>query len=285
MTTTANAAQFDAWNGDSGVRWVATADRRDRVLAPVADALLAAAALTVGTDVLDVGCGCGATTLTAATQVGGTGSVAGIDLSAPMLHVARQRAAAAGATNTGFVQGDAQTFPFEPRSVDVVISRFGTMFFSDPETAFTNIATALRPGGRLCLATWQPLAANQWLATPGAAVLHCAEMPASASNEPGMFGQSDPDLVTTTLRAAGFTDIGLEAKEIPLELGETVEAAADYLTDSGPGRALLEAIPEGADRYAAFADLHAVLEDHHDGSGVRLNGGIWILTASRRRLP
>jgi len=281
MATTANAAQFDAWNGDSGLRWVATADRRDHVLAPVAEALLAAAALTVGTDVVDVGCGCGATTLTAATKIGRTGLATGIDLSAPMLDVARQRAAATGATNTGFVQGDAQTHPFQPGSVDLIISRFGTMFFSDPETAFTNIGAALRPGGRLCLATWQPLAANQWLTAPGAAVLHCAEMPASAPNEPGMFGQSDPDLVTGTLRAAGYTDIRLEAREIALELGETVDAAVDYLTDSGPGRALLEAIPEGPDRDAALADVRDVMAEHQEDSCVRLGGGIWIITAIR----
>ncbi len=97
MTDTANVSQFEAWNGDSGQRWVAGADERDRILAPVADVLLAVAAPTPGTRVLDVGCGCGATTLMAATQVGDTGSVTGIDLSAPMLDVARRRARAARA--------------------------------------------------------------------------------------------------------------------------------------------------------------------------------------------
>src|SRR4249920_3902276 len=129
MTTIANSSQFEAWNGDSGRRWVARADQRDKVLAPVADVLLAAAAPSPGSRVLDIGCGCGATTLLSAIPIGAAGSATGIDLSAPMLDLARQRAIAAGTTNTRFVHGDVQTYAFEPDSIDLVISRFGTMFF------------------------------------------------------------------------------------------------------------------------------------------------------------
>ena len=207
MTASANASQFDAWNGESGLRWVATADARDRVLAPVGEALLAAAAARPGMRVLDIGCGCGSTTLMAAKSVGNTGSATGIDLSGPMLDLARQRATAAGAVNASFVQGDAQTHAFEPEAADLVISRFGTMFFADPEAAFANIARALRPDGRLCLATWQPLAANEWLTVPGAALLRHTELPATAPDQPGMFAQSDPELVSATLAAAGFADV------------------------------------------------------------------------------
>lgn len=280
MTDTANASQFEAWNGDGGQRWVARADERDRVLAPVADALLAAAAPTPGTRVLDVGCGCGATTLMAATQVGDTGSVTGIDLSAPMLEVARQRARAARAVNTTFVHADAQTHAFEPGSVDLVISRFGTMFFSDPDAAFRNIATALTSQGRLCIATWQPLAANEWLAIPGAALLQHADLPPTIHG-PGMFAQSDPDVVTATLRAAGFGTITIDAADVTFTIGRTIDEAVEYLADSGPGQALLETIPEGPAREAALADVRDSLVDHHDPSGVRLGGGIWLITASR----
>jgi SAM-dependent methyltransferase len=280
MTDTANVSQFEAWNGDSGHRWVARADERDRVLAPVADALLAVADPTPGTRVLDVGCGCGVTTLRTATQVGDTGSVTGIDLSAPMLAVARQRARAARAVNTSFVHADAQTYSFEPGSVDLVISRFGTMFFSDPDAAFANIATALVSEGRLCLATWQPLAANEWLAIPGAALLQHADLPATLHG-PEMFAQSDPAVVTATLRAAGFGDITIDAADVTFTLGKTIDEAVEYLADSGPGRALLETIAEGPPRQAALADVRDSLADHHDHSGVRLGGGIWLITATR----
>jgi SAM-dependent methyltransferase len=280
MTTIANNDQFEAWNGDSGHRWVARADQRDRVLAPVAEALVGTAAPTPGARVLDVGCGCGATTLAAAARVGDTGSASGIDLSGPMLAVARQRASAARAVNTTFVQGDAQTHRFAPGSADLVISRFGTMFFSDPEAAFANIATALVPGGRLCLATWRPLEANEWLAVPGAALLRHTVMPAT-TNEPGMFAQSDPDVVTATLHGAGFEDITMKATDVTFDLGRTLEGAVEYLADSGPGRLMLDSIPQGPARDAALADVRDALVDHQDTAGVRLGGGVWLVTAIR----
>lgn len=280
MTDTANAAQIENWNGDSGHRWVARADERDRVLAPVADALLDAAAPTPGDRVLDVGCGCGVTTLSAASEVGDAGSVMGIDISVPMLDVARQRARTAGFANTSFVDADAQTHAFEPGSADLVISRFGTMFFSDPNAAFTNIATALDSGGRLCLATWQPLVANEWLAIPGATLLAHAELPATDPAGPGMFAQSDPAVVTATLSAAGFGDITIDPTEVTFTIGQTIDEAVEYLADSGPGRALLETIAEGPAREAAIADVRDALADHHDQSGVRLRGGIWLVSAT-----
>ena len=281
MNATANQAQAEAWNGESGARWVATADERDRILAPVADALFAAAELTTGDQVLDIGCGCGVTPLRAAALVGDTGSATGIDLSVPMLDVARQRAEVGGASHSTFICADAQTYGFSPNSVDVVISRFGTMFFSDPVAAFVNIGTALRPDGRLCLATWQPLMANEWLTVPGAALLPHADVPASTPDGPGMFAQSDPEAVTDVLRAAGFVDVSLEDAEVTFTLGQTPDEAVAYLADSGPGRALLEAIPDGAARDAALADVSAALVDLHDEAGVRLGGGIWLVSAAR----
>jgi SAM-dependent methyltransferase len=280
--TLINGSENEAWNGDSGRRWVATADERDRVLAPVADALLAVASPSPGTRVLDVGCGCGATTLLAAVAVGDEGSAAGIDFSEPMLDVARQRAQDAGATNTTFITGDAQNYGFEPESADLVISRFGTMFFSNPREALANIGTAVVPAGRLCIATWQPLGANDWLIVPGSALLHHADIPAAEGSGPSMFAQSDPEVITETLGAAGFIDIRVEAVQVTFTLGHTVADAVAYLANSGPGRALLETIPDGAARDAALADVHDVLQVHADGTGVRLDGGILLTTATRR---
>jgi SAM-dependent methyltransferase len=281
MTATANLSAFETWNGDSGRRWVATADQHDAILAPAADALLAAARLSEGDRVLDIGCGCGATTLMAAGSIGDAGSVVGVDISGPMLDLARQRAAEAGISNAAFVHADAQTHAFEMGSVDLVISRFGTMFFANPDAAFANIATALRPAGRLCLATWQPLVANEWLIAPGAVLLNHTDLPADAPDEPGMFAQSEPDRVTATLHAAGFTNIDLAATALTFTLGQTIDEAVDFLAASGPGRALLETIADGPTRDAAVADVRDLLVTYQDASGVRLGGAIWIITATR----
>ncbi|MGH8922616.1 MAG: class I SAM-dependent methyltransferase, partial [Actinomycetes bacterium] len=147
---------------------------------------------------LDVGCGCGATTLAAAGMVGAGGSAFGLDLSAPMLGVARRRAEERAAANVRFDQADAQTCVLPRDAFDVAISRFGTMFFDDPVAAFRNVAGALRTGARLVIATWQPLIANAWLTVPGAALLRYGTLSKTDDGASGMFSQSDPvDLAST----------------------------------------------------------------------------------------
>ena len=278
MTTT-NQAQHGAWNGDSGLRWVADADRRDAVLATVADAVLAAARIQPGEAILDLGCGCGATTLTAATESGPGGSAHGIDLSEPMLAVARRRAHDAGLTTVSFTAADAQTHPFIHADHDVVISRFGTMFFDDPVAAFTNIRGVVRPGGRLFIATWQPLGLNEWLTVPGAALLRYGTLPDTHPGGPGMFAQADPDLVRSTLTRAGWTAVDSRAVTVTLRLGDNAAAATDYLADSGVGRAVLDAIP-AVDKPAALQAVADALAPHTSGAGVHLDAAIWITTGT-----
>jgi SAM-dependent methyltransferase len=276
-----NAAQSESWNGDNGRRWVAQADQRDAILAPVADVLFGALTLEPGDRVLDIGCGCGVTSLRAAALVGEAGSVTGVDISTPMLEVARARSSRQGPRITTFAEGDAQVFPFAAGAFDAVISRFGTMFFADPVAAFTNIGSALRPGGRLTIATWQPLLVNDWLMVPGAALLQHAPMPAADPTAPGMFAQSDAETVTAALTAAGFVDIALDPVTVTFTLGESVDAAIAYLSEVGAARLLLDAIPAGPATDAAMADVRAALEPHLGPTGVRLDGAVWLVTAER----
>jgi SAM-dependent methyltransferase len=276
--TTVNQTQRDTWNGDSGLRWVADADRRDAVLAPVADALLAAARIQPGESILDLGCGCGATTVTAATQAGPDGTAHGIDLSERMLAVARQRTQDAGLTTVSFAAADAQTHPFANADYDAVISRFGTMFFDDPVAAFTNIRRGVRPGGRLFIATWQPLGLNDWLTVPGAALLRYGTLPENSLGGPGMFAQADPDLVRSTLTRAGWTTIDSRAVTITLRLGDDPVDATDYLADSGVGRAVLETV-SAPDKPAALEAVRDALAQHLGSDGIRLNAGILLTTA------
>jgi ubiquinone/menaquinone biosynthesis C-methylase UbiE len=274
--TGANEAQYEAWNGDGGQRWVADADRRDAVLAPVADALLAAAHLAPTEDVLDLGCGCGMTTLAAARAVR-PGKVIGVDLSAPMVDLARRRAG--NDQHVTFLQADAQTHQFEPRAYRVVISRFGTMFFDDPVAAFTNVASGTLRGGRLCLATWQPLAANDWLLIPGAALLRYGSLPDTSGPGPGMFAQSDPEAMTAVLEQAGWRDVTVEPITVRLRLGADATEATDYLADTGIARAVLDTIDE-SDRDQAVEEVTSALAAHATDAGVRLNAGIHIVHAT-----
>jgi SAM-dependent methyltransferase len=255
-------------------------DGLDRVFAPVADALLAAAEIRPGESVVDLGCGCGATTLRAAHAVAPGGSVYGIDVTEAMLVVARRRLASSGLNNVSLVHGDAQTDAL-PGSFDAAISRFGTMFFDDPVAAFTNIGQSLRAGGRVCLATWQPLEVNEWLAVPGAALLRWITLPDFSAGGPGMFAQSDPDTVTATLHEAGYTEVELQPVSVTLPLGADPNQATTQLADTGVGRAVLDAVPE-SQRPAATAAVRAALADHAAPDGVvRLGAAVWIITALR----
>ncbi len=278
--STPNERQRTNWNEESGLRWVADADRRDAILAPVGDLLLAAAGLSTGEAVLDVGCGCGATTLAAARAVA-PGPATGVDLSAPMLGVARERAAHTGTVVT-FVEADAQTHAFEPQRFDAVISRFGTMFFEDPAAAFANLSSAVVPGGRLCIVTWQPLGANEWLALPTAALQSFGELPDLSPASPGMFAQSDPGVVDELLRAAGWHDVSIEPVALELPLGVDVAEAADYVTGTSIVRAVLDPLG-AAEKTAAIAAVTEAIAPRQSPDGVRLGAGVLVISACRTR--
>lgn len=277
--TMANQTEYEEWNGENGRRWIADADRRDRVLQPLADALLEASELESGQSVLDVGCGCGATSIDTARIVTPSGTAMGIDISEVMLSVARRRAAQSEGRNVSFVAADAQTYPFEPGRYDAAISRLGTMFFDDPVAAFANIGRALRPSGRICMVTWQPLAANDWLTIPGAALLEYGTLP-EAGDGPGMFTQSDPTTVTDVLRSSGFAEINVTAHAVPLRLGKDPGEATDYLADTGMGRAVLATVPSGQ-QWAALDAVREALSQHQSSNGITLTAGVLITTATK----
>jgi SAM-dependent methyltransferase len=277
MTGLPNADEIAAWNGESGRQWTADPDRRDALLAPVGEALLAAARLTPGEQVLDIGCGCGATTLDAARRVAPAGATQGLDVSAPMLDVARDRARRQGVGNAVFERADVQTCAMPVGRFDAAISRFGTMFFDDQGAAFANVVSSLRTGGRLCIATWQPLAANEWLTLPGATLLQYGDPP-EATDGPGMFAQSDPAALAATLTGAGFQGVEVTPLEVKLRLGSDPAEAADYVASSGPGRAVLDTVADDV-RPAAVAAVRAALAEVATPDGVHLGAAIWLTTA------
>lgn len=279
----ANAEQSEYWNDVAGPRWVRMQAGLDAQLDPLGAAALARAELRAGDRVVDVGCGCGASSLLAAAQVGPGGSVTGLDLSAPMLAHARERAAAAGVTNVSFQQADAQTHAFAPGSVDSIVSRFGVMFFAEPEAAFTNLRRASVSGGRLAFVCWQPLERNPWMAAPSAAAARLVPLPPPPEpGAPGPFSFADPERVRGVLEAAGFEQIGLEPEEGRLSVGgaRTAEEAGEYLLGLGPvGRALAEANADAALRARVAAAACEAMVPFTDASGVHAPYAAWIVTA------
>ena len=274
-----NAEMAGAWNGEEGEDWAARADRFDAASAAFDASLLEAAGIGAADRVLDVGCGAGTSTR-AAARAAPDGHVTGIDLSAPLLAEARRRSAAAGLTNTTFLQGDAQVHPFEPASFDVAVSRFGAMFFGDPVAAFTNLARALRPGGRLAMLSWQPLARNEWLLVLRRVLAAGRPLPEPPGDAPGPFGLSDAGHVRRVLAAAGFGSVRLAEVPGVARLGADAEDAFEFVSGLGLTRGLLGGLDDGA-RRAALDDLRAVLAEHATPDGVLFGAAAWLVTARR----
>ena len=188
-----NVNQARSWDGPEGAYWATHADRFDRGMAAHHRAFMEAAAVSPGDHVLDIGCGSGQATRDAARRAAADGSALGVDLSSPMIDVARRIAAEEGVGNVRFLQADAQIHPFDVATFDVAISRTGSMFFGDPAVAFANVAGAVRPGGRLALLTWQALARNEWISEFAGILGGGGEPPMPPPGVPGPFSLADPD--------------------------------------------------------------------------------------------
>lgn len=167
--TVANEEQIRWWNEDEGPHWVTEAERYDAINGAFGEAMLEAAALQPSERVLDVGCGNGATTIEAAKRVRPGGAAVGMDVSAPMLDLARRRATSAEVSEAEFLHADAQVHDFVEGDFDVVVSRHGLMFFDDPDLAFANLARALRPDGRMVFVAPQGLERAEWIMAAGSA--------------------------------------------------------------------------------------------------------------------
>ena len=281
MPDEGNVEQRKYWDGDAGHHWVAEADRYDAINRRYGELVVDALSPAAGEAILDVGCGNGAVALEVARRVGADGSVLGLDLSGPMLGVARGRAAEAGLDQARFEQGDAQIHPLPAASFDGVVSRFGVMFFNDPVAAFTNLAQATKPGGRLAFACWQDLLANEWLMVPaGAALQHVPFPELGEPGAPGPFSFADPERVHAVLDAAGWTGVALEDTHEPMQMGSSADDVVTFLKGTDMAATLLADAPDDVVE-AAWAAVREVLEERVGPDGLVLSGKVWIVTARR----
>jgi len=274
-----NEAQRERWNGEDGEFWVRQQDRLDRTLAPVTTPLLAFAAPRSGSTVIDVGCGCGATTIELARAVGPSGRVIGLDISQPMLSLAAARLR--DFPNTTCTLGDAADLPLDGLNAELIVSRFGVMFFGDPVAAFTNLRAGLVPGGRLRFACWRPITENPWLQIPLHAVYeHAPRLPKPEPEEPGPFAFADTDRVTRILTSAGFTAPTFTPLDIQLDIasGGTLDDAVMQSSEMGPAKRALADQPDDV-RAAARESIRRALSPYASPSGVTLPGAVWLVAA------
>jgi SAM-dependent methyltransferase len=279
----ANEIQRHYWNTIAGPRWVASPGFRERRNQESLALLLDCLRLAGGESVLEIGCGTGATSAALAAAVGPRGRVVAADISAPMLEAARRRLAEAGLDRVELVSADAQTHPFAPAAFDLIASRFGVMFFADPQAAFANFLAAARPGGRLCFACWGRLAENRhWLVPLEVVIRHLGPPAPSDPRAPGPFAFGDPDYVRGFLAAAGWSAIEI-ARETPLLHIDDPEKEAERVTAMGPAARLIEdRQPDAATRAAIHRDIAATFAGLAENGAIRLGGTVLLVSARRK---
>lgn len=272
-----NRDQATLWNEASGPTWVELQAVLDRMLAPFVDVLIDEAFPGAGGRILDIGCGAGATTLAMARRLGLQGQALGVDISGPLVAAARARAEADGVGNAAFVQADAQTYGFEAGRFDAVISRFGVMFFEDPEAAFANIRRGARPEARLAFVAWRSPADNPFMtAAWRAAAPFLPEMPTPEPNAPGQFGFADGERTAGILRAAGWRDVDVQPLDVPAAVA--VEDLRRYLQKMGPVGAALRQADEATRSRVTDAVEAAYAPFIVDGEA-RYTAACWKVTA------
>jgi SAM-dependent methyltransferase len=274
-----NLEQAQAWDGEEGARWTEHEERYNASVHRHTPQLLAAAHISATDQVLDIGCGCGESTRRAA-RAATSGVALGVDLSARMIERARERSHTEGITNILFKQADAQVYPFEGEAFDVIISRFGAMFFGSPVAAFQNIGRALRPRGRLALLSWQEPKRNEWVMALRSALSVGRAIPEPPADAPDAFGLADPGRVRAILLEAGFIDIDLKEINEPMYFGSDSGDAFAFLRTLGFTQGMLKDLDDTS-KARALEELQATLTAHQTPEGVLLDSRAWLITAQR----
>jgi SAM-dependent methyltransferase len=281
MTTTnpPDDDQKALWNGVAGHAWVDAQETLDGVLRPFEELLLESVAAGSGAHVLDVGCGTGSTTLAYARKLGANGACVGIDISEPMLALARARAEREHSSAT-FVCADAEAYAFEPASIDVILSRFGVMFFADPVRAFVNLRRAAKRDAELRFVAWRSPAENPFMTVAErAATPLLPEAPPRPAGGPGQFSFADDRVVHRVLAESGWSEIDIRPLDVECTMPEP--ALVGYVSRLGPLGRILVSIDEPT-RARILETVRAAFDPYVHGSEVRFTAACWTVGAHAR---
>jgi SAM-dependent methyltransferase len=272
-----NADQIEFWNGRGGQKWTDQQAATDRLLGEIFTKVIAFADAKPGEHIVDIGCGTGTTTFALADAVGASGKVVGVDISKPMLGLARERAKASGKP-VEFVEADASIYPFMTEN-DLVFSRFGVMFFDKPSAAFENIHRALKPTGRLAFVCWRAAQENVWASEPIAAARpFLPPQPPADPLAPGPFAFADQDRIKMILTEAGFRNVRIEALDTVVNVGAGLDEAARQMLEIGPlARAAAEADDDA--RAKILVAVRKSMEKHVTAAGVTPPAACWLVSA------
>lgn len=282
-----NELQKVMWNGRAGASWVRHNTLLEQLLAEPGRRCMDTLSPPAGARLLDVGCGCGNQTLEWASRLDADSKITGIDISEPMLSLARDLKTAnqsALQAEVEFVMGDASDSLFPNETFDAIYSRFGVMFFADPTTAFATLRETLKPEGQLGFVCWQSPALNPFFTAPLQAALSVLPQPPSAKpGAPGPFGLADKNMITNVLSDGGFRELIITPLELQLSVGGSLsfDAIFEELIQIGPAAALIaESDPSLKDR-AREAVYKSLFEFYSSGNGVAFEANFWLVNARR----
>jgi SAM-dependent methyltransferase len=274
-----NDEQATLWNGVAGRAWVEAQEVTDQLYKPLEDLLVdPIVAGSVGL-VLDVGCGTGSTTIAAARKVGPQGRAVGIDVSEPMIAAARARADRDGVP-AQFISANAQVHVFESARVDLIISRFGVMFFDDFVQAFTNLRSAARDDAELRFVAWRSAAENPFMTTAErAAAPLLPNLPARRPGAPGQFAFADQHRVSGVLAASGWGGIDIQPIDVTCTMPE--KELLRHLSRFGPlGQALHQV--DDRTRTHVIETVRPAFDPYVHGADVRFTAACWKVVARAR---
>lgn len=277
LNASPNAAQVEYWNSVGGDTWVRFQQQLDRQIEPLGVEAMRSLAPLAGEHILDIGCGCGQTSWALAERVGPAGSVLGIDISEPMLAVARGRSPGGTVIPPRFSRIDAQAGDLGNSVFDAAFSRFGVMFFDDPLTAFARIRKSLKPKGRLVFVCWRPMLENEWMRVPFDAIR--TQLPPIAPADPiapGPFALADLRRLQSLLPDAGFPTVSVVSYDTQIGGGDLQQATELSLRVGPLGAALREHPGLKAEVASAVSDA---LSKHMTPQGVMLGAAVWIVHA------
>ncbi|WP_374590774.1 class I SAM-dependent methyltransferase [Aquabacterium sp.] len=275
-----NTDQIAEWNGVLGQRWAELQSETAGIVAPFGAAALQLAAPRPGERVVDVGCGCGDTSIELARSVAPAGRVLGVDVSQPMLQVAKARAELAGLAHLSFSEADASDAEL-PADVDLLFSRFGVMFFAEPAVAFGHLRRALRSGGRCVFVCWRAPRDNNWVMTPLSAARQALGITPAPTDPhaPGPFSFADENRLRSILSDAGFSQIEVQRFDAPVYLGASPRLAAENAVRVGPTGRLVREVGEHCLPEVRDAVERALAACAPSGGRVELGGSTWLVSA------
>jgi SAM-dependent methyltransferase len=271
-----NDEQATLWNGLAGRAWVGAQAALDRMFEPFERLLVEAVLAASRSAVLDVGCGTGATTLAIARALGAKGHCTGIDISDPMLFAARIRAEREG-SSASFIRADAQIYALAPAAFDMLVSRFGVMFFEDPVRAFANLRRAATDDAEIRFVAWRTAAENPFMTTAErAAAPFLPNLPARQPDAPGQFAFADQRHLCRILEDGGWAEIDVRPIDVPCTLLES--ELGSYVTRLGPVGRVLHVADEQT-RTQVVDAVRAAFAPYVHGAEVRFDAACWMISA------